>query len=547
MMKKYFFIAGLFLSVWGQNAMAQKIDTKGKGEPFLHYWSEGTCAGRANEGLRTSWVEQLKLVKKHCGFKYLRMHGLFDDDMFVYFEKPNGQVVYNWQYIDEVYDRMLAVGVKPFVELSFFPKGIAADNSKMQMWYQNRITFDESRLGKWHDLIKNFTQHVVDRYGIDEVLTWYFEVWNEPNLNMNPKAGFFDGTKSDYFKLYKASAKAVKSVDSRLKVGGPATSNFIADTRFDGEVYDQSKSRFYSQDKINKQQWKGSWIEDFIRYCEKENLPLDFIATHPYPTDYALDPESGRSKDAVRYVYSLRDDINWIRKQLADSKYPQAEIHLTEWSTSPNSRDVMHDILPPAAYILKANLDCIGLTNSLMYWTFTDIFEEKGGGESIFHGGFGMINFQGLVKPSFHAYRMLHQLGDEKLYYADPLFVSRSSETGKITALAFNYPEEYEIAVPSAKNFSNYMDASSKKLNMSLEGLKPGATFIVETLDKNHGNVYDDYVEIGAPHSPTREDIAYLKQKAWETKKETLRVDENGTLTLNCELLPWTCVLIKEL
>lgn len=547
MMKKYFFIAGLFLSVWGQNAMAQKIDTKGKGEPFLHYWSEGTCAGRANEGLRTSWVEQLKLVKEHCGFKYLRMHGLFDDDMFVYFEKPNGHVVYNWQYIDEVYDRMLAVGVKPFVELSFFPKGIAADNSKMQMWYQNRITFDESRLGKWHDLIKNFTQHVVDRYGIDEVLTWYFEVWNEPNLNMNPKAGFFDGTKSDYFKLYKASAKAVKSVDSRLKVGGPATSNFIADTRFDGEVYDQSKSRFYSQDKINKQQWKGSWIEDFIRYCEKENLPLDFIATHPYPTDYALDPESGRSKDAVRYVYSLRDDINWIRKQLADSKYPQAEIHLTEWSTSPNSRDVMHDILPPAAYILKANLDCIGLTNSLMYWTFTDIFEEKGGGESIFHGGFGMINFQGLVKPSFHAYRMLHQLGDEKLYYADPLFVSRSSETGKITALAFNYPEEYEIAVPSAKNFSNYMDASSKKLNMSLEGLKPGATFIVETLDKNHGNVYDDYVEIGAPHSPTREDIAYLKQKAWETKKETLRVDENGTLTLNCELLPWTCVLIKEL
>lgn len=547
MMKKYFLIAGLFLSVCGQNGMAQKIDAKGKGEAFTHYWSEGTCAGRANEGLRTSWVEQLKLVKEHCGFKYLRMHGLFDDDMFVYFEKPNGQAVYNWQYIDEVYGRMLALGVKPFVELSFFPKGIAADNSKMQMWYQNRVSFDESRLGKWHDLIKNFTQHVVDRYGIDEVLTWYFEVWNEPNLNMNPKAGFFDGTKSDYFKLYKASAQAVKSVDARLKVGGPATSNFIADTRFDGEVYDQSKSRFYSQDKINKQQWKGSWIEDFIRYCEKENLPLDFIATHPYPTDYALDPESGRSKDAVRYVYSLRDDINWIRKQLASSKYPNAEIHLTEWSTSPNSRDVMHDILPPAAYILKANLDCIGLTNSLMYWTFTDIFEEKGGGESIFHGGFGMINFQGLVKPSFHAYRMLHQLGDEKLYYTDPVFVSRSSETGKITALAFNYPEEYEIAVPSAKNFKNYMEASSKKLNLALEGLKPGATFVVETLDKENGNVYDDYVEIGAPHSPTREDIAYLKQKAWETKKETLRADENGTLTLNRELVPWTCVLIKEL
>ena len=546
-MKRFFLVLDLFALILCQSLCAQTIDVKGKGEPFVHYWSEGTCAGRANEGLRTSWIEQLKLVKKHCGFNYLRMHGLFDDDMFVYFEKPNGEVVYNWQYVDEVYDRMLSVGVKPFVELSFFPEGIAADNSKMQMWYRNRISFDITRLDKWRNLVKAFTQHVVDRYGIDEVLTWYFEVWNEPNLNMNPKAGFFDGTKSDYFKLYKASVEAIKSVDKRLKVGGPATSNFIADFRYDDEVYEPSRSRFYSQDIINKQQWKGSWIEDFIAFCEKENLPLDFISTHPYPTDYALDPESGRSKDAIRYVHSLRDDMNWLKEQLAKSKYPNAEIHLTEWSTSPNSRDKMHDILPPAAYILKCNLDNIGKVNSLMYWTFADIFEEKGGGESIFHGGFGMINFQGLVKPSFHAYRMLHQLGDEKLYYSDPLFVSRFSVTGKITALAFNYPEEYEGAVPSAKNFSYYMEASSKQIDFTLTGLTPGKAFVIETLDKSHGNVYDDYVAIGAPRSPSHEEIAYLRQKAWDTKKETIKVASDGTLRLKLELLPWTCVLIKEL
>ncbi len=546
-MNKRIMMLVALLMLLGELMVAQRIDVKGKSEPLTHYWSVGTCAGRANEGLRTSWVEQLKQVKEHCGFQYLRMHGLFGDDMFVYFEKPDGKVVYNWQYIDEVHDRMLAIGVKPFVELSFFPKGIATDDSKMQMWYQNRVSFDATRLGKWHDLVKAFTQHVVDRYGIEEVLTWYFEVWNEPNLNMNPKAGFFDGTKSDYFKLYKASAEAVKSVDKRLKVGGPATSNFIADKRFEGEVYDKEKSVFYPQDKINKQLWKGAWIEDFIAYCEKENLPVDFISTHPYPTDYALDPETGRSKDAVRYVHSLKDDISWIQRQLAKSKYPHAEIHLTEWSTSPNSRDIMHDALPPAAYILKGNLDCIGMTNSLMYWTFTDIFEEKGGGESVFHGGFGMINFQGLVKPSFHAYRMLHQLGDEKLYYADPLFVSRSSESGKITAIAFNYPQEFEQAVPSAIHFHNYMNASSKKLEVVLTGLKPGVTFVIETLDKEHGNVYDDYVSIGAPHSPTREEIEHLKQKAWGTQKETMRVAADGTLVLNRELSPWACVLIKEL
>lgn len=546
-MKRIILSAVIFLAAIAPSAIAQTVDVNATGEPFVHYWSEGTCAGRVNEGLRIGWIEQLALVKEQCGFKYLRMHDIFNDDMFVCFEKKDGTIVYNWQYIDEVYDRMLDLGVRPFVELSFFPKAIAAKDTKMQMWYRNRITYDHANLGKWHDLIKAFTQHVVDRYGLEEVLTWYFEVWNEPNLNMNPKAGFFDGTRTDYFNLYKEAAKAIKSVDSRLKVGGPATSNFIADNRHDGEVFDHNKSRFYSQDKINKQKWEGVWIKDFIRFCEKENLPMDFISTHPYPTDYALDPETGKSKDAIRYVNSLRDDITWLREQIASSAYPDAELHLTEWSTSPNSRDAMHDILPPAAYIIKCNLDCIGMTNSLMYWTFTDIFEEKGGGESIFHGGFGMINFQGLVKPSFHAYRMLHRLGDVRIFHDDKTFVSRSSSTGKVSAVVYNYPVEYEEAVPASRNFSNYMQASSKELDLILEGLKPGTVFMVETLDKEHGNVYDDYVEIGSPHSPTREQIAYLKNKAWDTVKETVAVGQDGVLRLSRELAPWTCILVEEL
>ena len=544
-MKKIFFIVVTALWSVMQTLNAQIIDVRVKTEPFTHYWSVGVGAGRANEGLRAGWLEHLQLVKKNCGFRYVRMHGLFHDDMFVYFRKPDGKVVYNWQYIDELYDRMLAIGVKPFVELGFFPKDMAAENSKTQMWWKGYVSVDRNNFGKWHDLIKAFTQHIVDRYGINEVLTWYFEVWNEPNLTGT--GGFFHGTKSDYFRLYKEAVTAIKSIDERLKVGGPATSNFIADHRHDGEILDHSQSRFYTQEEINKQQWKGVWIEDFLHYCEKENLPVDFISTHPYPTDYALDPETGRGKGAIRYVHSLKDDIQWLRQQLADSKYPEAEIHLTEWSTGPNSRDRMHDILPPAAYIIKTNLDCIGLANSLMYWSFTDVFEEKGGGEEIFHGGFGMINFQGLVKPSFHAYRMLNQLGDEKIYYKDPLFISRSSKTGKLSAIAFNYPKEYEQTVPSMQNFTNYMNASSKTLDIVLEGLNPNACFEIEVLDKMHGNVYDAYLNMGAPHSPNIREIEFLRQKAWDTVKEIVKVDEDGRLILKRDIDPWSCILIREL
>ena len=522
---------------------AQTIDViQAKSQPLDHFWSVGTCAGRANEGLRTSWVEQLKLSQKYGGFRYLRMHGLFDDDMFVYQEDKNGNAIYNWQYIDEVYDRMLDANVRPFVELSFFPKGIAADHSKLQMWYQNRVTADRSRYPKWHNLIKAFCQHVVERYGIDEVSQWYFEVWNEPNLDF----GFFDGTKSDYFELYKTTAEAVKSVSSRLRVGGPATSNFIADKRHEGERTDNKKSVFYSQDKINKQQWKGVWIEEFLAYCAKEKLPCDFIACHAYPTDYALDPVSKKSKDAVRYVHSLRDDLTWLRKTVAASKYPKAEIHITEWSTSPNSRDTMHDLLPPAAYIIKASLESQHLANSVMYWTFTDIFEEKGGGSNIFHGGFGMINFQGIVKPSFHAYRMLNQLGDEELYNADPLVVSKNSKTEKITAIAYNYPEEYEQEVPSAAHAKDFMKASSKTLDLTLTGLRPNAWFVLETLDENHGYAYQEWCNMGKPHSPNRQQLDVLRQRAWDTLKEYVKADSNGVLVLKKQLSPWSCVLMSE-
>ena len=101
-----------FFQIFGQN-----ICVENKGELFYHYWSVGVGAGRVNEGLRAGWLEHLKIVKDNCGFRYVRMHDLFNDDMFVYFEKPDGRVVYNWQYVDDVYDRMLSLGALSLIHI----------------------------------------------------------------------------------------------------------------------------------------------------------------------------------------------------------------------------------------------------------------------------------------------------------------------------------------------------------------------------------------------------------------------------------------------
>ncbi|MRX65296.1 GH39 family glycosyl hydrolase [Maribacter luteus] len=542
-MKRVLVLALLLTQVKVGVSQGISVSSKEKGEQFEHFWSKSVGAGRANEGLRAGWLEQLEKVQQNCGFEYVRFHGIFHDDMFPVFEK-NGTYTYNWQYIDDLFDRMLDLNVRPFVELAFFPKPLAAENSKTQFWWKANITPDESKFDEWHNLVKAFTQHCVDRYGIDEVLTWYFEVWNEPNLHY----GFFDGTKSQYFELYKQSVLAVRVVDKRLKVGGPSSSNFVADGRYDGEVESRDGDLItFTADNINDLQWKGSWIEDFLKYCEKEKLPVDFVSTHPYPTDYPFNPTTGKGKDFSRYVNSTKDDMEWLNKVIENSAYPNAEIHLTEWNTSPNSRDAMHDFLPPAAYIAKVNLDCIGLANSLAFWTFTDIFEEKGGGESIFHGGFGMINYQGLVKPSYHAYRMLHQLGDEKLFKNDYVFVSRKSGDGKVVALAYNYPEDQYNAVPSSiKKIDKFEKGSTRRLTMQLTDLKPGTQFKLETLDKDHGNIYDYWEKMGKPEPPTREQIKVMKQYAENLKTEILTADEKGLLKIDRVLSPWSLVLIEQ-
>jgi hypothetical protein len=290
-------------------AVSIAANAKSPGEPLVHFWSACVGAGRANEGLRASWLEQLKLVHDECGFQYVRFHGLFHSDMFVY-HRANGEPVYNWQYIDDLFDRMLEIGVRPFVELGFNPidppGGRLIDGASVsgtttltnesadastngfrrgglggnrgaaigQFWWRGNAV-PPSDNESWAELVERFTRHCIERYGIEEVRRWYFEVWNEPNL----QPFFRGGTQQQYFELYKASALAIKKVDSKLRVGGPATSNFHV-------VLPAGTSRATvnhepTPDDVEALDWRPVWVEDFIAYCHMNQVPLDFIATHP--------------------------------------------------------------------------------------------------------------------------------------------------------------------------------------------------------------------------------------------------------------------------
>ena len=128
----------------------------------------------------------------------------------------NDALLYSFFNVDQIVDFLLSIGMKPFVELSFMPGALAAGD-KTVFHYRGNVTAPKD-YGQWAALVGKLVAHWVERYGVAEVRAWFFEVWNEPNLEY-----FGSGRQSDYFTLYSHSARAIKAVDAALRVGGPAT------------------------------------------------------------------------------------------------------------------------------------------------------------------------------------------------------------------------------------------------------------------------------------------------------------------------------------
>lgn len=518
------------------------------GVQFKHHWSTCVGAGRAHEGLMSRWQNQLKMAVEDCNFQYIRFHGLLCDDMALCREE-DGKLIYNYTYIDMLFDELLQIGIRPFVEFGFMPKALAS-GSKTQFWWKGNVTPPKD-YSMWTELITNLVTHWLKRYGTQEVLTWYFEIWNEANLS-----AFWAGTKSDYFRLYEVSVNTIKSIHSDLRVGGPATSNFVPDARFDGEIEDLTKHETHLVDDLQALKWRGVWLEDFLTFCAAKNLPVDFISTHPYPTDFALDGQDTpdttcEMKGRSRYTHSIVDDLTWLRNLLANSAYINAEIHLTEWSSSPTSRDYSHDYLPAATYIVKSNIDSIGLTNSLSYWVFTDIFEEVGPAPEAFHGGFGLMTIHNIKKPAYHAYRFLNQLGHE-LVDKNEYGIFTKNSSGKLRGLLYHYPEEMSSAVPIAE-YPNHEKAEAIQnmgvpldAKVTLTDFSPNQSFTLEILDANHGNATTLWKHMKYPQNLTLEQQTELIAFSEALELQIITADSQGILTLDLNLNPWSIISISE-
>ncbi len=440
------------------------IDAAAPARPFPHYWERMFGSGRAMLTLRQSYRSDLADVKRITGFEYVRFHDILDDDVGVYSEDATGKPVYNFSYVDQIYDGLLSAGVKPFVELSFTPRKLSVDPPTLHPFWYKPIVSPPRDFNRWEELVYQLTRHLVARYGIDEVSKWYFEVWNEPNIDFwagNPK-------EQSYYELYDHAARAIKRVDPRLRVGGPSTA-------------------------------QAAWVDRFIRHCVQNNVPFDFVSTHVYANDTAQDV-FGTNESIPRDRMVCRA-VRKVHEQVKSSPRPDVPIIWSEYNASYKNEAEVTDSAFMGPWLADTIRQCDGMVEMMSYWSFSDVFDEQGVVQQPFYGGFGLMAAGGLPKPSFNAFKLLHRLGQERIPVASESVLATRRSDGTLVVAVWNLFEPEEAGTP-------------KEVVVRMEGLRGRRRVTIHRLDRDHGSLYPAYEKMGRPRYPTRAQLVELRKAA---------------------------------
>jgi xylan 1,4-beta-xylosidase len=476
-------------STFGQSASPTtseviEIDADAPSHPFPHFWEKMFGSGRAILTLRDSYHNDLRETKRITGFEYVRFHAIFHDEVGLYDEDASGNPVYNFSYVDQIYDGLLENKVRPFVELSFMPKKLTSDpNALHPFWYKQNVAPPKD-WKRWEQLIEAFTRHVVQRYGEDEVARWYFEVWNEPNIDFwagNPK-------EETYFELYDHAAVAIKRVSSRLRVGGPSTA-------------------------------QAAWADRFLAHCKEKNVPVDFVSTHVYGNDKSEDV-FGTHEQISRNEMVCRA-VKKVHQQILASAYPKMPLIWTEYNADYSNQPQVTDSAYMGPFLANTIRECDGLTEMMSYWSFSDVFEEQGVVQTPFYGGFGIIAERSIPKAAFNDFALLHRLGEIRLdVKANSALVTRRKDGGlEIAVWNLFLPEE---------------EGSAKTVKLNFKGLSSATSARVTIVDKQHGSPLPAWEKMGKPVSPTPAQIAELRKAAALPGAQSLPIT-NGSLTMTLQ------------
>jgi xylan 1,4-beta-xylosidase len=481
-------VLSLVLVAGSVGAQTINIDLRVPTVKRSQMWRFSIGSDRAMIFLRDEHQRDLKTLQAADSFQYLRCHGIFNEEMHIVTRKADKSLRFDWTNVDRFIDQLAAVKLRPFVECGFMPEALASDTRTI-FWWKGNVTPPRSQ-DEWGQFIQAFAAHEISRRGADEVRQWYFEVWNEPNLDV-----FWTGGKEGYFQLYATTARAFKQVDPHLRVGGPATAGM-------------------------------AWIPELLAYCKDHSVPIDFVSSHSYAASEGFLDASGKGGTTlVTSPEALVADFARARHDIQHTAFPNLPLFITEWGPSYSPRDSIHDSYVCAPFILEKLRQSEKIVDGMSYWAFSDQFEEPGPPKDPFHGGFGLMNVDGLRKPAFFAYQFLAELDDAEIPLTSPHAIA-TKKGSSVRVLLWDYSPPRANA-PDNPFYARDIPASQRPdAVLSFTGL-PAGTYRVSRVGTgwHRNDVYDAYLALGKPpgkdaHLPA--DVLAKLQSDSEGKPEAM-------------------------
>jgi xylan 1,4-beta-xylosidase len=429
-------------------------------EHLSHALSTDTTGGRV---IGEDLTSALAAARQELGVTHVRAHAILCDDVGAYRE-VDGEPVHDFTGVDKVYDHLRSLDLYPVVELSFMPHDLAADPTKTVFDY-GAIVSPPKDWQRWHDLVRDLTAHLAERHGLEDLVEhWSFEVWNEANLEV-----FWSGTPAEYLKLYDVSAAAVKSVDPRLRVGGPSSA-------------------------------ASGWVEELLSHADESGAPVDFLTTHTYgspPLDF--------------------------RPALERHGREGVPIWWTEWGVTPTHFNEVSDAVFAGTFLLRGMASAMRerRIEALSYWVVSDHFEELGRPPELLHGGFGLRTVGELRKPRWWALELLERLREEQVAVdlagdgAGSLVeaLAATDASGEVTVLTWNLTLDQTKASGAPE--------LSRRVRVELSGLTPSTSYALR-----HERVDDDHSDIAAVWGRLRDDgQAWPTESQWAALREADRLD----------------------
>lgn len=473
----------------------KKIRVQSPGKHFNNNAVYCVGTGRLGLAIQKEYIDHLKIVQESIKFRYIRGHGLFCDDVGIYREEEiNGvtKAFYNFTYLDRIFDTYLEYGIKPFIEFGFMPEKMKTSDRTVFYWKGN--VSPPKSYKKWAELIEETLNHLIERYGRDEVTAWPVEVWNEPNI------GFWAGTMEEYFMLYDYSSRAVKKVDPRIQIGGPAICGIETER----------------------------WLRAFFEHCIRNESPLDFITRHCYT---AKEPEK-----CGHYIYHTINDPTYMIDELKETRrimqdYPQISsmpLHITEFNSSYVPVCPVHDTDFHAAYIARILSEAGEYADSYSYWTFSDVFEEADVPRSVFHGGFGLVALNSIKKPSFYAFVFFSNAGEQLLYRDNNLVVTKKGD--RYVIIAWSWHDMRDNQTPPDENYLLSLPSTGKQ-----------AILIKKEVGGSYANPLQTWSNMGKPRSLSREQLIILQKSAEPLQTDAKIYEQDGVydieVTISCNHL----------